>query len=387
MCALTGGSACATNVNWGRAVPNVERVGTPEGIELIEITRGEIVHVTRETSRRVYGVVLAADGEPDNLGVSWFETSFRKDRIVNRTSLTADRPWKTADGKATTYAGANKWQIGTPQTEMAANEKSLLERYPTPALEWPEEVRSAFGLQYLRDRIAGTLLGGALGDGLARQVDGLSRKEGIASLGPSGVQGLPTEGGRSSDATALTVILANALASENGRVSPERIADGLKAWNPIGHGVGPDTENAAKLLRSGQSWVDIAKSGRGTDNGASVRSPVIGLLYTAGRNSAPLLIESVRAALVTHSAPVGVAGAVSIAAATGYLVRLAATGAELDPALCADTPTIANVNRGSYRRKSCTCAPTQRLRPYVSRPRTGASGTRRPSRLEAPAST
>jgi ADP-ribosylglycohydrolase len=70
---------------------------------------------------------------------------------------------------------------------------------------------------------------------------------------------------------------------------------------------------------------------RASDYGAAVRSGPIALVHAADANASRVLAETVRGALLTHRGATGVAGAVAIAAAVGYLVRCASTGSlELD---------------------------------------------------------
>ena len=295
------------------------------GIELIEITEGVILSIGRETDRRLYGVISAPDG--DEAGLFAFQTSIRKDRIVRRTPLSlATHPMRAADGSSLLFEGYHGWRLGTPTAGPGSPEAIALQRYPVPKLEWPEAKSQYRNLSVLRDRFMGSLIGGAIGDGLGGPVDGLSRAKVHARFGPLGVEDLPPEGARWSDATQLSVEVARSLAEHGGHFDPADFAARLVAWQPTGHGVGAATQAAAVALANGEPWYEVGPRLDSSDNGAAVRSGPIGLVHSGERSATALLREAVRFALPTHGSKVGVAAAVAVAAAVGYLARLASTG-------------------------------------------------------------
>jgi ADP-ribosylglycohydrolase len=300
-------------------------VGEASGIELVEITEGVILSVERETDRRLYGVFTATDGDPvDFVAV---QTSLRKDRILRRTPLSlATHPMRGPDGSSLLFEGYHGWHLGTPTAGPGSPEAIALQRYPVPKLEWPEAKSQYRNLIVLRDRFMGSLIGGAIGDGLGGPVDGLSRAKVRVRLGPLGVQDLPPEGARGSDATQLSVEVARSLAEHGGHFDPADFAGRLVAWQPIGHGVGPATHAAAAALANGEPWYEVGTRVDSSDNGAAVRSGPIGLVHSGETSATALLREAVRFALPTHGGKVGVAAAVAVAAAVGYLARLASTG-------------------------------------------------------------
>jgi ADP-ribosylglycohydrolase len=300
-------------------------VGEESGIELVEITEGVILSIGRETDRRLYGVISAPDG--DEAGLFAFQTSLRKDRIVRRTPLSlATHPMRGADGSSLLFEGYHGWHLGTPTAGPGSPEAVALQRYPVPTLEWPEAKSQYRNLIVLRDRFMGSLIGGAIGDGLGRPVDGLSRAKVHARLGPLGVEDLPPDGACWSDATQLSVEVARSLAEHGGNFDPADFAARLVAWQPIGHGVGPATHVAATALANAEPWYEIGPRLDSSDNGAAVRSGPIGLVHSGETSATALLREAVRFALPTHGGKVGVAAAVAVAAAVGYLARLASTG-------------------------------------------------------------
>jgi ADP-ribosylglycohydrolase len=295
------------------------------GIELVEITEGVIFAIERETNRRLYGVISAPDGE--EAGLWAFQSTFRKDRIARRTPLShATHLLRGLDGSSLLYEGYHGWHLGAPPPSPGPFEVAALQLYPVPTLEWPEAESRFRNLSVLRDRFMGSLVGGAIGDGLGGPVDGLSRAKVRARLGPLGVQDLPPEGAHWSDATQLSVEVAQTLAAHGGHFDPADFAARLVAWQPIGHGVGPAIHVAVAALANGEPWYEVGPRLDSSDNGAAVRSGPIGLVHSGQRSATALLREAVRFALPTHGGKVGVAAAVAVAAAVGYLARLASTG-------------------------------------------------------------
>ena len=310
-----------------RAAPPTEGDLETEGsgIELVEITEGVILSIERETDRRLYGVISAPDGE--EAGLWAFQTSFRKDRIVRRTPLSlASRPIRGADGSSLMFEGAHGWHLGTPTGGPGSPEFAVLQRYAMPSLEWPEAKSRYRNLRVLRDRFIGSLVGGAIGDGLGRPVDGLSRAKVLARHGPLGVQDLPSDGARWSDATRLTVEVARSLVANGGHFDPGDFTARLVERQPTGLGSGAATGHAVAALANGEPWYEVGPRLAASDPDAATRSAPVGLVHSGETGATDLLRDAVRFALPTHGGNVGVAGAVAVAAAVGYLARLASTG-------------------------------------------------------------
>ena len=171
----------------------------------------------------------------------------------------------------------------------------------------------------LRSRFRAALLGGVMGDALGRPAEG-SR---TSHFGPpwliTDYQRWPGyRGGRVgaiTDDTQLTIVVAGCLLA-NGWLDPEDLARRLVAWLPVGRGKGEATTKAVQRLTAGIPWYLAGEDSAG--NGAAMRAAPIGLLRHA--NAGQLRGEAVLSALPTHRNPMGVAGAVAMAAATAWLL-------------------------------------------------------------------
>jgi ADP-ribosylglycohydrolase len=206
-------------------------------------------------------------------------------------------------------------------------------RYPVPAqLAWPDDLGGAFDPDTYRDRCAGSLLAGALGDGLGSAVEGRTHEQIVDQYGPAGVTGLPDSGARWTDDTQLTVVVAESLVATGGRFDPYDFAPRLVRWLPTGRGVGRATRAAIHRLADGERWDRVGPEIDSSGNGAAMRTAPVGLLHALDPAPGELLTDAVLFALPTHGGEIGVAGAVAMAAGVGYLARLAAAGAStFDP--------------------------------------------------------
>ena len=171
----------------------------------------------------------------------------------------------------------------------------------------------------LRSRFRAALLGGAMGDALGRPAEG-SRTSHFGPAWPiTDYQRWPGyRGGRVgtiTDDTQLTIVVAECLLA-NGWLDPEDLARRLIAWLPGGRGKGAATTQAVQRLTAGIPWYLAGEDSAG--NGAAMRAAPIGLLRRA--NAGQLRAEAVLSALPTHRNPMGVAGAVAMAAATAWLL-------------------------------------------------------------------
>jgi ADP-ribosylglycohydrolase len=306
-------------------------VDTTGGVELVELREGVLLSIDRETDERLYGTWMSQDGEPAGLWAT--QTTFPKSAVLRRTPLSIERrPLRDAGGRTLKFAGYLGWALGDsryPENPVAA---TIADGYPVPSLAWPEPVSERRNLWTLRDRMAGALVGCAIGDGLGGQVDGLSASTTRAAIGPRGVRDLPRTGAQWSDATATTVEVARSLAASGGRFDGADFTRRLTALTPTGHGGGPVLGSAIVALAGGQPWYTVGLRLAASDHGAAVRAGPVGLVHAGETSASGLLREAVLFALPTHGGALGVAGAVAMAAAVGYLVRIASTGStELEP--------------------------------------------------------
>ncbi len=210
-------------------------------------------------------------------------------------------------------------------------------RYAVPGLAWPDAFPGDPDPQTLADHCVGSLVAGAIGDGLGGPVERLSVAEVQALYGPEGVTDLPPEGARWSDDTQLTAVVAQSLIASTGRFDPDDFVARLVAWLPTGRGVGHATREAVTALGDGEQWDVVGQRLDSSGNGAAMRTAPVGLVHAHDRTPTELLAEAVRFALPTHGGAVGVAGAVAMAAAVGYLARRAVAGeTTLSPDAVAD---------------------------------------------------
>ena len=199
-------------------------------------------------------------------------------------------------------------------------------RYTVPALVWPEAFARDPDPAALADRCVGSLVAGAIGDGLGGPVEGLSSEEVHALYGPDGVTDLPPEGARWSDDTQLTVVVAQSLIAAAGHFDAADFVARLVVWLPTGRGMGRATRKAVNALTKGEPWDVVGSRLDSSGNGAAMRTVPVGLVHALDRTPTELLVEAVRFALPTHGGAVGVAGAVAMAAGVGYLARRAVAG-------------------------------------------------------------
>jgi ADP-ribosylglycohydrolase len=169
-------------------------------------------------------------------------------------------------------------------------------------------------------RFVGALVGGAIGDALGRPVEGWwpSRiRERYGRLTEyqkwHGWKGGPI--GTITDDTQLTTCVAECL-THNGFLDPADLARRFVDWLPRGRGKGGATTRAVERLAQGVPWYLAGEDSAA--NGAAMRSAPVGL----ARWNDPLLLraEAILSALPTHRNPMGVAGAVAMAAGIAFLL-------------------------------------------------------------------
>lgn len=216
---------------------------------------------------------------------------------------------------------------------------ALQARYPLPLLRWPTRLPQGLGVERLRDLARGALLWGAVGDALGRANEGRSIStvgqehdpDFVRTFRPSpGWQGGPT--GTITDDTQLTMIVAGALLAGEGRIDPESLSGRLADWLPTGWGKGRATTEAVTALAEGRPWWEVGPMVDSAGNGAAMRVAPVALAHALDPAPGPLLRIAVTSALPTHAAPVGVAGAVAIAAGVGATLRATLGGSAFDPA-------------------------------------------------------
>jgi ADP-ribosylglycohydrolase len=180
------------------------------------------------------------------------------------------------------------------------------------------------------DRMAGLVLGQALGDALGRLVEARPPDEAAAYVrewlegaGPPGR--LHPDFGQYSDDTQLTRELLESVRDAGGW-SPQAFAIRVGALFAAGLdvGAGPGTRAAALRLHAGVPWTDAATPAPYAGNGTAMRVGPVGLLFLA--QPAAMCRVAAEQSRVTHADPRCAAAAVAIAGA----VALAATEPRID---------------------------------------------------------
>lgn len=190
-----------------------------------------------------------------------------------------------------------------------------------------------------RDKFEGCVLGLALGDAMGAPYEG----------------GLPerllwrlighTRSGRMrwTDDTQMTLDVIAALL-ETGYIETDGLAIRFARGYRWSRGYGPGASKVLRRIARGEHW-SIANTSayrQGSfGNGAAMRAPVIGLFYTNGDDQMDDAVR--RSAVVTHTHPLGIEGAIVVARATA--------GA----ALGLSTPVILNSVLGCCQSDAMVC--------------------------------
>jgi ADP-ribosylglycohydrolase len=163
---------------------------------------------------------------------------------------------------------------------------------------------------------------------LGRPVEGLSPEAVRAQFGNEGlVDYVPWSGwtsgprGTFTDDTQLTIEVARNLLANSGMIDPSALATQFVDWLPRGRGVGRATRAAVNRLRDGVPWWEAGPLVDSAGNGAAMRAAPVGLVHAFGPSPARMLRDAILASVITHSHPVGVAGAIAIAAAVAWCIR------------------------------------------------------------------
>ena len=170
---------------------------------------------------------------------------------------------------------------------------------------------SRTGANVMIERVVGTILGGAIGDGWGRPYEGSV---------PRGPATAPDELVVTDD-THLTLATCEAVL-ECGRADPERIAARFVAWFRAGrlHGLGASTLKALRDLASGAHWaLSGAKGDRSAGNGAAMRiAPLSFLLDPADQDQRRTLRDICR---ITHHHDEAYVGALAVVRAVRLVSR------------------------------------------------------------------
>jgi ADP-ribosylglycohydrolase len=159
-----------------------------------------------------------------------------------------------------------------------------------------------------------------MGDALGRPADGRSldtirARDGHLTDDHQGHGRRSGPMGTTADDTDVTTCVAECLVA-NGFLDPEDLARRFVARLPTGRGNGWATTAAGERLRDGEPWYRAAETSSG--NGTARRAAPIGLVRW--NDPARLQTEAILSTLPTPCEPMGVAGAVAMAAATAFVV-------------------------------------------------------------------
>jgi len=172
-----------------------------------------------------------------------------------------------------------------------------------------------------RSKARGALLGAAVGDALGQPL------EGHRAPGPRDIELAlaPDRDLRWTDDTALTIALAESLV-DAGDLDEDRLAAAFaRAWSAERwRGFGARAAALLQAVEEGGSWAELARETHSWGNGAAMRVAPIAV-FAAGDIEHTLDLAR-RSALVTHTHPLGVDGAVAQAFAVASALRPDAAG-------------------------------------------------------------
>jgi ADP-ribosylglycohydrolase len=174
----------------------------------------------------------------------------------------------------------------------------------------------------LEDRLAGVLLGTAVGDSLGLPREGLSRQRAERLFGSGPVRHTFVRGkGMLSDDTELTCITAQSLlaAPTDKQAFIHHLSWGLRWWLlRLPAGVGFATLRAILKL-----WFGVSPDNSGVGsagNGPSMRSAILGACLRHDRRR--LIATCEASSLLTHQSNMAVEGAMAVALAASYAVTV-----------------------------------------------------------------
>ncbi len=176
------------------------------------------------------------------------------------------------------------------------------------------------------ERVVGTILGGAIGDGWGGPF------EGSVIRGPLPI---PDELVVSDD-TQLTIATCEAMI-ECGRIDPERIAARFLAWFRAGRlrGLGASTLKALRDLEAGSHWaLSGAKGERAAGNGAAMRVAPLAFVIDPGDEAQRKTLRDV--CRITHHHDEAYVGALAVV----FAIRFAITPGYVYSNLLADVASL-----------------------------------------------
>ena len=167
------------------------------------------------------------------------------------------------------------------------------------------------------ERFVGCMLGHLLGDALGAPFEGLPPETIYYDFGPTRrlFEHPPDIDLVYTDDTQMTIGVAECLLAR-GTIDADELArrfrDNYEPWR----GYGPGARKLLDAMAAGHDWRELVGSiqpGGSLGNGAAMRATPIGLLFH--RDLDRVCEEARRSALVTHTHPIGIDGAVLMAAA------------------------------------------------------------------------
>ena len=172
------------------------------------------------------------------------------------------------------------------------------------------------------DRFVGCLLGHALGDALGAPVEGLPPETIYYDFGPTRrlFERPPGFALVYTDDTQMTIGVAECLLVR-GEIDANELAGRFRLNYEPWRGYGPGARKLLDAMKGGRDWratVPTLFPGGSLGNGAAMRAAPIGLLFY--RDLDGVCAEARAGATVTHTHPIGVDGAVLMAAAVALAV-------------------------------------------------------------------
>jgi len=226
-----------------------------------------------------------------------------------------------------------------PAGHTAEGAANLVGRFVPAQAEWPSMPPSP---QEIQELSRGVILWGAVGSALGRPLVGLEPATIRRRYGPQGLTGYrDSRGTWSGDVQILREVAETVLEGE-GSFDPEAFAVRLLALLKHNRGLGSACEAAGEALGRGQPWWKAGLAAHSAGNGAALRVAPLALAGCLGSLS-QLYRELVVSSLVTHTHPVGVAGAVAMGLAVAWCVRERLAGRRAEALLDFVTGAIAGL--------------------------------------------
>ncbi|HEY3999193.1 MAG TPA: ADP-ribosylglycohydrolase family protein [Candidatus Xenobia bacterium] len=212
----------------------------------------------------------------------------------------------------------------------------LVGRFVPARVAWPDRLSGPWDPAAWRDSIRGAILWGAAGSALGRGLSGLDPATIRARYGAAGVKdyqafvpGLPDSAGMVSGDVHMLRELALSMQGAEGYVDPEEFGRRLVQLLPHNRGMGAAADRAAHALMDGVPWYQAGVESNSGGNGAALRVAPVGLVWAVHANLGLLYRNAVVSAVVTHTHPIGVSGAVVMALAVAWCSRRRLSGRSL----------------------------------------------------------